>query len=92
MTEHVDPIQEIATADVAAAPTSPVEPLPQPAPAAAATGTRRGPRPPGLVLRTAGGVGAVGVKELRGRMRGRRAFVILSGYSSAPSPRTRTPR
>ena len=30
--------------------------------------------------RTAGGVGAVGVKELRGRMRGRRAFVILSLY------------
>ncbi len=34
----------------------------------------------GAVTRTAGGVGAVGVKELRGRMRGRRAFVILSLY------------
>jgi ABC-type transport system involved in multi-copper enzyme maturation permease subunit len=30
--------------------------------------------------RTAGGIGAVGVKELRGRMRGRRAFVILTIY------------
>jgi ABC-type transport system involved in multi-copper enzyme maturation permease subunit len=29
---------------------------------------------------TAGGLGAVGVKELRGRMRGRRAFVILTIY------------
>ena len=33
-----------------------------------------------LFRRTAGGVGAVGVKELRGRMRGRRAFVILTLY------------
>lgn len=30
--------------------------------------------------RTAGGIGAVGVKELRGRMRGRRAFIILTIY------------
>jgi ABC-type transport system involved in multi-copper enzyme maturation permease subunit len=30
--------------------------------------------------RTMGGIGAVGVKELRGRMRGRRAFVILTIY------------
>jgi ABC-type transport system involved in multi-copper enzyme maturation permease subunit len=30
--------------------------------------------------RTGGGIGAVGVKELRGRMRGRRAFVILTIY------------
>jgi ABC-type transport system involved in multi-copper enzyme maturation permease subunit len=30
--------------------------------------------------RTFGGIGAVGVKELRGRMRGRRAFVILTIY------------
>ena len=30
--------------------------------------------------RTAGGVAAIGVKELRGRMRGRRAFVILTIY------------
>jgi ABC-2 type transport system permease protein len=32
------------------------------------------------VRRTAGGIGAVSVKELRGRMRGRRAFVILTIY------------
>ena len=30
--------------------------------------------------RTAGGVAAIGVKELRGRMRGRRAFVIITIY------------
>ena len=47
-----------------------------PAPAA---GRRR--RPSLLLLRrTAGGIGAVGVKELRGRMRGRRAFIILTVY------------
>jgi len=49
------------------------------APAPTAT-TRRAPRQAGLLVRTAGGIGAVGVKELRGRMRGRRAFAILSGY------------
>jgi ABC-type transport system involved in multi-copper enzyme maturation permease subunit len=32
------------------------------------------------LTRIAGGIGAVGVKELRGRMRGRRAFVILTIY------------
>jgi ABC-2 type transport system permease protein len=30
--------------------------------------------------RTAGGIAAIGVKELRGRMRGRRAFVIMTIY------------
>ena len=36
---------------------------------------------PSLSLRrTSGGIAAVGVKELRGRMRGRRAFVILTIY------------
>jgi ABC-type transport system involved in multi-copper enzyme maturation permease subunit len=34
----------------------------------------------GGARRTGSGIGAVGVKELRGRMRGRRAFVILSLY------------
>lgn len=36
--------------------------------------------PPLGLTRIAGGIGAVGVKELRGRMRGRRAFVILTIY------------
>ena len=31
-------------------------------------------------VRTIGGIAAIGVKELRGRMRGRRAFVILTIY------------
>jgi ABC-type transport system involved in multi-copper enzyme maturation permease subunit len=34
----------------------------------------------GTFARTAGGIAAIGVKELRGRMRGRRAFVILTIY------------
>ncbi len=44
--------------------------------------SRRGRRGPGFTtLRHLGqGIGAVGVKELRGRMRGRRAFVILTIY------------
>jgi ABC-type transport system involved in multi-copper enzyme maturation permease subunit len=47
----------------------------------ATTEPRRRPRVPFEgIRRTAGGLGAVGVKELRGRMRGRRAFVILSLY------------
>ena len=32
------------------------------------------------LARTAGGIAAIGVKELRGRMRGRRAFVIITIY------------
>jgi ABC-type transport system involved in multi-copper enzyme maturation permease subunit len=47
---------------------------------AAAAAQRVRPSPLGAVRHTAGGVGAVGVKELRGRMRGRRAFVILTIY------------
>jgi ABC-type transport system involved in multi-copper enzyme maturation permease subunit len=35
---------------------------------------------PGPIARVASGIGAVGVKELRGRMRGRRAFVVLTVY------------
>jgi ABC-type transport system involved in multi-copper enzyme maturation permease subunit len=55
-----------------------IRPLPEPTQEASAP---RRPRSPfGTLRRTAGGVGAVGVKELRGRMRGRRAFVIISLY------------
>jgi ABC-2 type transport system permease protein len=32
------------------------------------------------IMRTASGIAAVGTKELRGRMRGRRAFVVLTFY------------
>jgi ABC-type transport system involved in multi-copper enzyme maturation permease subunit len=43
------------------------------------------PSPPrrrriGAFARIAGGIAAIGVKELRGRMRGRRAFIILTIY------------
>jgi ABC-type transport system involved in multi-copper enzyme maturation permease subunit len=41
---------------------------------------RRWHAPLAGLARTGGGIGAVGVKELRGRMRGRRAFVILTIY------------
>ncbi len=34
----------------------------------------------GLFVRAVGGISAIGVKELRGRMRGRRAFAILTIY------------
>jgi ABC-type transport system involved in multi-copper enzyme maturation permease subunit len=78
-----DPIEPTLDASAAIAPvgTGPANApsAPAAAPAARARG-RRGPAGPSLLLRTAGGVGAVGVKELRGRMRGRRAFAILTGY------------
>jgi hypothetical protein len=37
-------------------------------------------RLPGRLTRLVGGISAVGVKELRGRMRGRRAFLILTVF------------
>jgi ABC-type transport system involved in multi-copper enzyme maturation permease subunit len=53
----------------------------RPVPTAEVVLPPRAPRSPLRgIRRMAGGVGAVGVKELRGRMRGRRAFVILSLY------------
>ena len=42
--------------------------------------TRARPRAPGWLARSMAGFSAVGVKELRGRMRGKRAFVILTVY------------
>jgi ABC-2 type transport system permease protein len=58
--------------DVAA--TRPDDPTLQPA-------TPPGPRARALPFaRTAGGIAAIGVKELRGRMRGRRAFIIVTIY------------
>ena len=53
-------------------PTGPTEP--------SAPRSRRWRSPLLGLSRTAGGIGAVGVKELRGRMRGRRAFIILTIY------------
>ena len=46
---------------------------------AAAPAVRR-PHPIRALRRLLGGLSAVGVKELRGRMRGRRAFVVLTLY------------
>lgn len=64
-------VPETVTDEIAAEP---------PSTAPNATPARRRRSPFDGIRRTAGGVGAVGVKELRGRMRGRRAFVILSLY------------
>ena len=47
---------------------------------AAVVSRRRWHSPVSALTRTSGGIGAVGVKELRGRMRGRRAFIILTIY------------
>jgi len=45
-----------------------------------ATPVRRPSPRSSTVLRAIGGIAAIGVKELRGRMRGRRAFIILTIY------------
>ena len=54
-------------------------PLPEAAPP---TPTNPGPHRARAITfgRTAGGIAAIGVKELRGRMRGRRAFAVLTIY------------
>jgi ABC-type transport system involved in multi-copper enzyme maturation permease subunit len=44
------------------------------------TPRRRRPNPARSIQRGLGGIAAVGVKELRGRVRGRRAFVVLTFY------------
>jgi ABC-type transport system involved in multi-copper enzyme maturation permease subunit len=66
--------------DAIATPDMPETPVPEPAPPRSGSrlGWFRGRQV--RLARTAGGIGAVGVKELRGRMRGRRAFVILTIY------------
>ena len=81
MSDATEPTLDVA-ADIAPVETAPVIPPTPAAAAAVATSSkgRRGPATSGILLRTAGGIGAVGVKELRGRMRGRRAFAILTGY------------
>ncbi len=81
MTEPTTPMPrpgEAAVEDIAATPipggATTVE-------TSAVTAPRRRLPVPRLNLgRTTGGIAAVGVKELRGRMRGRRAFVILTIY------------
>lgn len=56
------------------------QPMDTPPPAVGPDGSSAGRSLLGSIRRTSGGIGAVGVKELRGRMRGRRAFVILTIY------------
>lgn len=56
------------------------QPIDGPPPAVEAPSPTPGRSPLRTIRHTAGGIGAVGVKELRGRMRGRRAFIILTIY------------
>ena len=74
MTETTETTETTEAPDTTGQPETPV------ATAVVTPPRRRGRFPFGGVRRVAGGVGAVGVKELRGRMRGRRAFVILTLY------------
>jgi ABC-type transport system involved in multi-copper enzyme maturation permease subunit len=68
--EELSP-DEVPMAEAEAAVAEPAAPV--------APATRR-PHPVRALRRLAGGLSAVGVKELRGRMRGRRAFVVLTLY------------
>lgn len=70
------PMPSVDSEAVAAVPTASVLPVEPSTPAP----RRSRPHPIAALRRTAGGIGAVGVKELRGRMRGRRAFVVLTLY------------
>src|SRR5687768_17831589 len=57
-------------------------PSSEPDPTAAASWVAPANRPPRSLgfARTVGGIAAIGVKETRGRMRGKRAFVVLTIY------------
>ncbi|MEJ7748754.1 MAG: ABC transporter permease subunit [Candidatus Limnocylindrales bacterium] len=66
-----------AAADTRSSPATGLSPASGPAPS---SGRLRGRGGTSSFGRTAGGVAAIGVKELRGRMRGRRAFIILTLY------------
>ncbi len=73
------PTPDVATVEEIAATPIAGEPAGVETTTVASPGRRlRLPRP--SVRRISGGIAAVGVKELRGRMRGRRAFVILTIY------------
>jgi ABC-2 type transport system permease protein len=68
-----EPTEVMAEAE--GAPPVPIEPQPE-----MARSPRRLARPGGLARISFAGIVAVGVKELRGRMRGRRAFAFLTFY------------
>jgi ABC-type transport system involved in multi-copper enzyme maturation permease subunit len=74
MTDATPEIVELTPAEMAD-PTTDLDRI-EVAPRAA----RRRPHPVRSMRALAGGIAAIGVKELRGRMRGRRAFVILTLY------------
>jgi ABC-type transport system involved in multi-copper enzyme maturation permease subunit len=78
--DTVGPATGAALPDVEPAERAPTEVVMDGAGAAALPRPRPWSSPLSSFSRTAGGIGAVGVKELRGRMRGRRAFVILTIY------------
>ena len=65
---------------VPAVPTLPVLPPPATGPTGPTQHPRTRPHPVAALSHTFGGIAASSVKELRGRMRGRRAFVVLTLY------------
>ena len=65
------PSEEVPMATAQASVAEPAQPVAPPL---------RRPHPIRGLRRLLGGLSAVGVKELRGRMRGRRAFVVLTLY------------
>jgi ABC-type transport system involved in multi-copper enzyme maturation permease subunit len=75
MTDMTAPLPDATTAEPAATPRT--DPTPEPTPVV--PGGRRRERTMAFG-RIASGIAAIGVKELRGRMRGRRAFIILTVY------------
>ncbi len=77
MTDATPEIIDLSPADMADAATGSID---LDRVAAPPRPTRRRPNPIRALRGLTGGIVAIGVKELRGRMRGRRAFVILTMY------------
>jgi len=75
MTDGTSQVVEIPASDVAE-----IGPEVAPVDARPVTARRRRPHPIAAIRALGSGIVAVGVKELRGRMRGRRAFTILTLY------------
>ncbi|HEY7133193.1 MAG TPA: ABC transporter permease subunit, partial [Candidatus Limnocylindrales bacterium] len=73
MSDETPPVEETVDSTEAAAPATPTGATEPPA-------GRRPPNPVRAARNGIGGIAAVGVKELRGRVRGRRAFVVLTFY------------
>jgi ABC-type transport system involved in multi-copper enzyme maturation permease subunit len=75
-TEPLVPVDPVDSMD----PVTPVSTVAVIAPSAPPAHPRTRPHPLAAARHTFGGIAAISVKELRGRMRGRRAFVVLTLY------------